>query len=530
MDLSTSTDPLIQNLWNIAQESSLLSNKLQNLENQGLMNQQDYNHLINNIIETWANNSNFDTSQEWADDHHRTVRYMPPGTVSDDKSWLYHLLTIEEENGNTGSAPIVTDAEKARRQALEETLANIEKYLSILEPTTRKRFVDDKWVDNTPILGSVVNYVSISYTQLASLEAQYKALQQTVYDGLLLQTRLKPYMDAITSTSDSAGNISYNLGGMEQMFAERWKNNPEEALREWTDLARTGGKTLKDMGYNPLGILRSWENEIDSNPNLTAILDEERSKLTQAGVFIASGRLTSTGNGSLLFGKSGNDILDGATGNDILDGGAGNDTLFGNAGNDMLIGGTGNDTLSGGIGDDTYIYSRGDGADTITDDIRTGTNILQLTDYSRTDIKGLLFAGGSLRIDFGNGDTISTSYFSEMVSYNNHILNEIQFADGEKISLKDLVDEMGVQLTEASERATLYNLPTKVFGLGGADIIDGGTKDDIIHGGAGNDTLFGNAGNDMLIGGTGNDTLSGGIGDDTYIYSRGDGADTITDD
>lgn len=45
----------------------------------------------------------------------------------------------------------------------------------------------------------------------------------------------------------------------------------------------------------------------------------------------------------------------------------------------------------------------------------------------------------------------------------------------------------------------------------------------------GDDNIAGGPGDDTVAGGTGNDTLSGGPGADTFIYSVGDGDDTITD-
>src|SRR6185369_16887734 len=50
-----------------------------------------------------------------------------------------------------------------------------------------------------------------------------------------------------------------------------------------------------------------------------------------------------------------------------------------------------------------------------------------------------------------------------------------------------------------------------------------------MNGLAGNDVLNAGASDDTLIGGAGNDTLKGDIGNDTYVFSRGDGADTVFD-
>ncbi len=77
-----------------------------------------------------------------------------------------------------------------------------------------------------------------------------------------------------------------------------------------------------------------------------------------------------------------------------------------------------------------------------------------------------------------------------------------------------------------------------VFGTGAEDSIAGGNLADRLYGGFGEDTisgldgndyLEGNVGNDTLIGGKHDDRLYGGHGNDTYIYTLGDGVDTIRD-
>lgn len=77
-----------------------------------------------------------------------------------------------------------------------------------------------------------------------------------------------------------------------------------------------------------------------------------------------------------------------------------------------------------------------------------------------------------------------------------------------------------------------------IFGSDGDDRLNGGLGNDSVHGGNGNDTLWGESGNDRLNGGDGNDVLFGGQGTDylvggkgadTYVFSLGEGKDTITD-
>lgn len=77
-----------------------------------------------------------------------------------------------------------------------------------------------------------------------------------------------------------------------------------------------------------------------------------------------------------------------------------------------------------------------------------------------------------------------------------------------------------------------------IFGYDGDDRLNGGLGNDSVHGGNGNDTLWGESGNDRLNGGDGNDVLFGGQGTDylvggkgadTYVFSLGEGKDTIVD-
>lgn len=80
-----------------------------------------------------------------------------------------------------------------------------------------------------------------------------------------------------------------------------------------------------------------------------------------------------TGDDALAGGK-GDDLLDGGAGDDLLKGGKGDDTVLGGAGDDTLRGGKGKDTLQGGLGNDTYLFNRGHGQDTISENDTTPGN------------------------------------------------------------------------------------------------------------------------------------------------------------
>ena len=86
----------------------------------------------------------------------------------------------------------------------------------------------------------------------------------------------------------------------------------------------------------------------------------------------------------------------------------GDDTINGDDAGNFLIGGTGNDVINGGLRADTYVYSLGDGSDTITDySSYAGENDkLTFTDVNASDVTFLPNADKDLVITLSNGETI----------------------------------------------------------------------------------------------------------------------------
>lgn len=102
---------------------------------------------------------------------------------------------------------------------------------------------------------------------------------------------------------------------------------------------------------------------------------------------------------------------------------------------------------------------------------------------------------------------------------------DIAFGLGNKINgLEQSVSDFLTGIQGLFHRAEITRSPL-VLDLNG----DGGSGADALVGGTGADLLVGNAGTDLLQGGQGNDTLMGGSGNDTYVYTTGDGLDTILD-
>ncbi len=128
-------------------------------------------------------------------------------------------------------------------------------------------------------------------------------------------------------------------------------------------------------------------------------------------------RLIGNGGNDRLRGDDGNDVLMGGAGRDALSGGHGDDVLFGDEGNDVVSGGlgddiieggTGNDLLLGGDGSDTYVYGRGDGSDDIIETAGAAgdKDILVLHDIARNETVLHKF-GEAVEIEFTNGEKIS---------------------------------------------------------------------------------------------------------------------------
>ncbi|MGJ4927436.1 calcium-binding protein [Bradyrhizobium sp. HKCCYLS2038] len=179
----------------------------------------------------------------------------------------------------------------------------------------------------------------------------------------------------------------------------------------------------------------------------------------------------------------------------------GNDTIYGFSYDDTLAGGKGDDYLAGGMSGDTYVYTRGDGNDTIFEDVDVqsgGNDTLVLHGIAPGEVI-LTRNGNEAILAFaestpGAGDAGSVRLQRELDDWFGQGVEQIKFDDGTIWSRSDLRVRLLAQATTD-----------------------------------GNDVINGYNTNDVLYGGKGDDVLAGGAGDDTYIYNRGDGNDTITE-
>ena len=158
----------------------------------------------------------------------------------------------------------------------------------------------------------------------------------------------------------------------------------------------------------------------------------------------------------IIFGYDGDDRLNGGMGNDSIHGGNGNDTLWGESGNDRLNGGDGNDVLFGGQGTDylvggkgadTYVFSLGEGKDTITDNVgehnalQFGQNISvnDLHIDAITDVRGNIDWKITVKGSEGDSITINDQFVSG--NTNNAVIDTFRFDEG-TLSLQELMGRL----------------------------------------------------------------------------------------
>ncbi|WAF87783.1 hypothetical protein NRL37_10140 [Metapseudomonas otitidis] len=487
--------------------------------------------LLDKLIAEWAKSANyqtFDKRIDALDEGSTDVRFQ--------YSWEA-----------AGAAP--TDAQKSTQQLLERIKA-----LEVFNGQNFLRFGKVGATANSLTLsfgmgttngtttyaikdGSVVineDRLGLNAGQAGLLNQAYEALKKSIYDGLLLQTRLKPYVDQIGLNITDTG-IALDYSEMTKLFEQTAVTSPLKAFNDALDLSLAWKGTTSS--HLTVGQLVA---------NLFEKLSEEdiqtlRQQTEAAGYRLIFGNhtgdtLDGTSSNDLVFGGAGDDVINGTTGADQLYGGDGNDTItvsysWGNGA--LFVGGKGNDTLIGSSNADTYLFNLGDGQDVIQDGY--GNDVLRFGEGIAPADVSIERVGDNLVLRLANGEDQITlpNVFNNNTLNRNNLVETFQFADGTQWQLIDKLNA-GILMhgTEGSDT---------LIGTSGIDIIHGGAGDDVINGTTGADQLYGGDGNDtitvsyswgngaLFVGGKGNDTLIGSSNADTYLFNLGDGQDVIQD-
>ncbi|MDR1461255.1 MAG: VCBS domain-containing protein [Campylobacteraceae bacterium] len=138
----------------------------------------------------------------------------------------------------------------------------------------------------------------------------------------------------------------------------------------------------------------------------------------------------------IIYADNGNDMVYGGEGNDVIYGNNGDDTLYGNEGNDIiyadegddiLIGNTGDDAMYGGNGNDTYIFSKGDGKDSIND--TNGNDVVKFTSNINKEDISFYMQGNTLNVSYGDNDNIKIS---------RNAIEKFELSNGNYITKQDI--------------------------------------------------------------------------------------------
>lgn len=394
----------------------------------------------------------------------------------------------------------------------------------------------------------------------AAINKKYDQLLQSVDTSIAIQTNFKDSMNDVLFKFNNTGvtvdfsnlyakvngsNSSQVVGDITKSYTY-FKNNggdlfPASSQTEMLNWIKD--RIVKD-GIDSSNLSLDFEQIGFATSGDDVIITSAKSSTIDGGS--GNDQIIGLSGNDTLYGGIGNDYIRGGTGNDYIAGGLGDDIIYGNQGNNtlrggagddvingsqesssayqtnyyfnaavgawvygdgynpvgrydgnnILEGGTGNDTLKGGWRADTYVFNKGDGNDTIIEQLKDGDwdgvktaykDVIQFgADITASDI-AMLRSGNDMVINVGVNTKDSITVKDWFVNIDRQI-EQFNFADGSTLAASALMSQNGVGLSSA--------------GTSGNDINTGTSFADILRGLAGNDNLSGLAGNDILVGGT----------------------------
>ncbi|MFN3857338.1 MAG: hypothetical protein ACK4RV_06260 [Caulobacter sp.] len=246
-----------------------------------------------------------------------------------------------------------------------------------------------------------------------------------------------------------------------------------------------------------------------------------------------SDTLEGNGGNNVLRGLGGDDLLIGHAGDDTLVGDAGEDFLRGRDGDDIMQGGADNDFLSGGEGNDTF--DGGDGFD------RASMFLSLPTDIQAGATVDLAIAGPQdtghgmdtfISVEHVSGTTFADTFYGD--AGDNWLwgiggADHLEGRDGNDLlqtgaGASTLIGGDGVDTVSFNDQSITGPVTATLETQGVAQDTGFGLMTlsgiENLSGGASHDFLIGNGGDNVLAGAAGDDTLSGGGGNDTLL---GDG-------
>ena len=513
--------------------------------------------LLDELLLQWADTSAMPTMEQRAlsAGYQIEYRFESPTAAQTDNST--GSAAVEGEGGGQSAVNLPAESGPEQRNWMQRIgvlerftgieFISFERSLELAAPESAA----SSPAGGTNLIGVIP--VVVSEQQVESLSKAYEALRQSVYYGLVMDTRLSPFAELVSVQLEHTGELVLDYSLVESAFREHVSATPQQGLIDLHEFAM---------------LIDDWH----ASDLVAELVHQHASKFRDFGawphdgvVFHAAGsELGATGNelASLVTGDSSDNLLKGGKANDTLLGGDGDDRLIGGAGSDVLHGGPGDDIVgdlsergdytlqdgikvgnhyAGGLGndllygtnfDDTYRYSKGDGMDELRDP--GGNNTLQLGEGITPDaVWAERVDNQHLKLYFGD----SADHVLVADWYAGKGIDNVEFANGTVWDREQLLslDPGRLSGTASADRLVGKSMSEHISGLDGDDSINGGGGDDLLQGGGGDDVLAGGygadrlqggPGADLLIGGPGSDIFEGGAGDDVLgsVYERGWGA------
>ena len=113
--------------------------------------------------------------------------------------------------------------------------------------------------------------VALATSQVSALNAAYDALRESVYQSLVMQTRLRPYLDSIDLVIDDTG-IRFDSTALGAKLATFKAVDERNAVLDLVDLTRYAEPTLLAVGCDNLAVLQGWVGALPANSPLRAEL------------------------------------------------------------------------------------------------------------------------------------------------------------------------------------------------------------------------------------------------------------------
>jgi Ca2+-binding RTX toxin-like protein len=272
--------------------------------------------LIDPLLKAWSDTSPLTTVSEWEAAGH-TVTYAFYGQdAAGNAQWKQRLSVLEAFNG--------------------------ENYRSLAQTGKTS--------------------ISTASDRQSLLQQSYDALSQSVYGALAIQTRLRPYLDAITQapSASETGEGQLDASGLNALLDERKQQDSGNALLDLVDLTRFGQQILQATSFNATAKLHSWISELPTDSPVVHTLND-------LGVLWPGSSTTATKGADIFLGNQAANRFSGGDSDDVIDGGDGNDTLI--------------DTSL--TSNEVFVWGRGKGDDVVSD--AGGIDRLDVTDGVTAD-------------------------------------------------------------------------------------------------------------------------------------------------